>query len=147
MINPQQIHNSFNRIFRGNSYHSMMNVWYICHKFTRKLWQNYRKSTIFRYIPLQYPSQIHCVQPAAFPSSRLLNQFPPTPKLFPQSRQAGCFLPIENSHFSTLEPQTPCTRSAYPQSRPVRASAPTPGWAFAQTLPALPPWKQYSLRS
>ncbi len=65
-----------------------------------------------------------------FPLGPVPKQSRPPPRFFPQSRQAGCFLPLENSRFSTLEPQTPCTRSACPQSRSVRAAAPTPGWAM-----------------
>ena len=77
-------------------------------------------------VPVSSPPSPACrVPPVLAPSPD-----PPTPKHFPQFRQVSCFLPLENSPFSTLEPQTPCTRSACPQSRPVRASAPTPGWAM-----------------
>lgn len=81
-------------------------------------------------IPLAVPVSNPLSPACRFPPILAPSPDPPTPKHFPQIRQVSCFLPLENSPFSTLEPQTPCTRSACPQSRPVRASAPTPGWAL-----------------
>ena len=110
----------------------MVNSWDIHHRYIRELWCNYRE---FIRLQIQFPSvspfqSQSYISSGAFPLVWPPKQHHPPPKLFPQSRQAGCFLPLENSPFNTLEPQTPCTRSACPQSRSVRAAAPTPGWAM-----------------
>lgn len=53
--------------------------------------------------------------------------------------------PTRRASGSTLEPQTPCTRSACPQSRPVRAAAPTPSWAMPKPFQCCRP--ENSIRS